>query len=524
MNDNINYNPDVLNCISNLSNDEVFTSPEVANQMLDLLPKEIWLDKTIKILDPFTKSGVFLREAAKRFMEGLKEEIPNLQDRIDHIMHNQLYGIAITELTSLLARRSLYCSKYPNSKYSVSKFDEAEGNIRFKKVKHSWKNGKCEFCGASQDEFDRDDSLENYAYEFIHVNKPEEIFDMKFDVIIGNPPYQYNVGNEGGNSSKAKAIYNNFVEQAIKLNPRYLSMIMPSRWMTRSTEGIPKEWIDDMLSDHRIKIMHDFLDASECFPGVEIKGGVCYFLWDRSYDGKCNYNLHNLNQEIESNFDYLDSKNVGIVIRDIKALNIIDKIQAVEGDYISKDSANFSGLVSPKDFFTNKQTLTSGWKGYSDVKNSKYSVKYYLNKNIHKKDYGWVNINDISKNHQSININKVYIPAAGGSGTDSIILGKPFIGEPNSVCSQTYLVIGYDPKIHNLSVKECENIITYIKTKFFRYLVSIKKKTQNGPRGVYEFVPMQNFNEPWDDKKLYKKYNLDEEQIKYIESSISAIE
>lgn len=145
------YNPDVLSCLANLSNDEVFTPPDVVNKMLDMLPQELFRNPDITFLDPACKTGVFLREIAKRLITGLEPQIPDLQERIDHIFHKQLFAIAITELTSLLSRRGVYCSKYPQSEFSVTQFDNAEGNIRYRNIKHSWVNGKCKFCGISKD-------------------------------------------------------------------------------------------------------------------------------------------------------------------------------------------------------------------------------------------------------------------------------------------------------------------------------------------------------------------------------------
>ncbi len=308
----MNHNPDVLSCLANLSNDEVFTPPAIANAMLDLLPPELFKSSTTTFLDPACKSGVFLREIAKRLIAGLADEIPDLQKRLDHIFTKQLFGIAITELTAHLSRRSVYCSKSANGKYSVAKMETAEGNIRFSPIKHTWANGRCVHCGAAQSEYDRADAFESHAYQFIHddTKNLKEILNMKFDVIVGNPPYQLSFGIEGGNSANAKSIYNLFIENAIKLSPHYLIMITPSRWMTKTAQGIPESWVEKMLQSNHYRVLHDFEDASSCFPGVEIKGGVNYFLYEKNYNGKCRYYFHqSQGDNILERFDYLDAKN-----------------------------------------------------------------------------------------------------------------------------------------------------------------------------------------------------------------------
>lgn len=514
-----NYTPDVLLCLANLSNDEVFTPPNVANAMLDLLPEELWSDPTATFLDPCCKSGVFLREIAKRLIKGLEEQIPDLETRLDHIFKKQIFGIAITELTALLTRRSLYCSKHADSKWSVAAFDTPEGNIAFPHVDHTWDGMRCKYCGASWEVFG--DRKETHAYAFIHNVNPEEIFKMKFDVIIGNPPYQLNVGNESGNKSKARAIYHNFIAQSMKLKPRHIVMIVPSRWMTRSVEGISDEWIDGMLLDSKIQEIHDFTDASLCFPGVSIEGGVNYFHWNKFYNNQCNYFLHSTSTEAKKIVGPLDEDNLGFVIRDINARAILSKIKKVDAYYAKNEIENFSSMVSPKDFFTNKEVLTSSWDGYYETK-PENAIKYYLNKKKGR-NFAWVKKSQVPKNLDAIPRHKVYIPAARGNNgdKDNLVLGTPFYGEPNSVCSQTYLVIGYK---HNLTKEECKNIITYISTRFFRFLVSLKKKTQNGARGVYQLVPMQDFSKPWTDEELYAKYGLTQEEIDFIESMIRPME
>lgn len=517
--DKTQHTPDVLSCLANLSNDEVFTPPDVVNKMLNLLPQELFCDTNTTFLDPACKTGVFLREIAKRLLVGIEDKIPDLQQRIDHIFHKQLFGIAITELTSLLSRRSLYCSKYPNGPYSITHFDDAEGNIRYRRINHTWVNGKCKYCGANKEQWNRGKELETYAYELIHTDNPERIFNMNFDVIISNPPYQMTFGIEGGNSANAKSIYNQFMDKTVRLNPRYLVMITPSRWMTKTAQGIPDAWVDAVLASNGFKVIHDYENASECFPGVEIKGGVNYFLFEKDYNGQCEYYFHSSDGEIIHRFDYLDSKRAGIVVRDPKAYSVLGKIEKVEGKYYTDAENNFSGLVSAKHFFDNSTYLTSNWTGYKSERDETYSIKYYLNVN-RERTYRWISASQLPKNSGTQDIWKIFIPAAGGSGADDIILGKPFVGEPGSVCSQTFLVIGYDPKKHNFSEVQCNNIIKYIQTKFFRYLVSIKKKTQNGPRGVYQFVPLQDFNNEITDEMLYKKYNLSLDEQELIESSI----
>ena len=324
---NMIYNPDVLTCLANLSNDEVFTPPEVANQMLDLLPQELFRNPDTRFLDPACKSGVFLREIAKRLLAGLERQIPDLQERVDHIFHHQLYGIAITELTSLLSRRSVYCSKYANSRYSVTSFDTPDGNVRYKRKQHTWQNGKCIYCGASQGEYERSDDLETHAYEFIHWVKPEEIFGMKFDVIIGNPPYQLNTSGAG---KQAKPIYQHFVRQAKKLNPRYLVMITPSRWMAGGM-GLD-DYRDEMLNNNHIRSIVDYSLSTDCFPGVDIAGGVSYFIIDSSYKGDCSYTYIDNGVSTERNRKLNEYP---VFVRNNMAIDIVKKVSMLGEESIS---------------------------------------------------------------------------------------------------------------------------------------------------------------------------------------------
>lgn len=495
---NREYNPDVLNCIANLSNDEVFTPPVLANQVLDMLPQELFQSPDTTFLDPFSKSGVFLREIVKRLDRGLASKIPNRQKRIDHIMHHQVYGIALTELTSLLSRRTLYCSKRANSDHSVSYFENEEGHIQYRALRHTWVNGKCRYCGASKEVYDRSSESEQYAYQFIHTDRPETIFNnMKFDVIIGNPPYQL---SDGGAQASATPIYNLFVEQAEKLNPRYLSMIIPSRWFAggKGLDGFRKA----MLGDSRIKVLVDYEDANDCFPGVDIAGGVCYFLWSKDYQGLCEVTnikggVRRTNMRKLNEFDTF--------IRDVEAVGIIQKVQA-------KKETNMASMVSSSKPFglrTFVRPMESG-----DI-----TLRWQNGEGPYKSS-------EIATGREMIDKWKVitsYVgyDHAGNPGKDGKrrVLSRIDMIGPNTICTETYLVIGaFKTK------QEAENLISYMKTCFFRYLMSVFMVSHHITKDAYRLVPLQDFSHPWTDEMLYEKYHLDEKEIAFIESMIRPME
>jgi site-specific DNA-methyltransferase (adenine-specific) len=493
-----NYNPDVLTCLANLSNDEVFTPPNLVNDILDLLPTELWSNPDAKFLDPVTKSGVFLREIAKRLMVGLENNIPDQQSRINHIFQNQIFGIAITELTSLLSRRSVYCSKLANGKYSVcDSFNDEQGNIRFERMLHTWQGEKCVHCGASKSEYDRDDTLETYAYNFIHLDNPFDLFqskNMKFDVIVGNPPYQL---SDGGFGTSAAPIYHKFIEQAKKLNPKYLSMIIPARWYSGG-KGLD-EFRNSMLSDNRISHIVDFPEAIDCFPGVQIKGGVCFFLWQLNYKGNCKVSTSKKGEIISQMTRPLLEKGCDTFIRYNEAISILNKVRKFN------ESSLKDKISSRKPF-----GLDTTFKGKS--KNFENSVILYQNGGI-----GYIEQSQIKSNSNIVKYFKTLIPPLG-SGSDSFphpILGRPFVAEPNSACTETYLVAGvFDTKI------KAENLASYLSTKFLRFLVLLNKPTQHATSKVYTFVPDQDFNQEWTDQKLYEKYQLSKDEIAFIDSLI----
>lgn len=507
------HNPDVLLCLANLSSDEVFTPPAAVNQMLDMLPDDLWRDKNARFLDPACKSGVFLREIAKRLNTGLESEFPDVQARMDHIFKNQLYGLAITEITALLSRRSLYCSKTASGKYSVcTEFNDEQGNIRFERVEHTWNSGRCVFCGASQAAYEREEELETHAYSFIHVEQLEDIFNVKFDVVIGNPPYQ--LGDEGHGRS-ATPIYQKFVEQAKKLNPRYLTMVIPSRWFAGG-KGLD-DFRESMLVDSRIRSIDDFLSAADIFPGVGLKGGICYFLWDRDNPGLCRVTTHFTDGTRSTSNRPLREEGIEVFVRFSQGLSILRKVIEVEtGQAKSLDLPNdkrFERLVSPRKPFG----LETTFQGKAEE--SAGDVLVYQNGGI-----GYVARRSVKSGTQLIDKWKVYVGrAAPGTGNKDTyphrIISTPFLGAPGTICSETYLCIGpFDSK------KQAQSVLSYLSCRLTRLLILLHKAAQDTTRKVYTFVPIQDFDRTWTDAKLYKKYSLTPEDIAFIEKIVRPME
>lgn len=506
------HNPDVLTCIANLSNDEVFTPPELANQMLDTVADawadshdgaSIWADPGVTFLDPFTKSGVFLREITRRLTEGLAGQIPDLQERVGHILTRQVYGIGITQLTALLARRSVYCSKDATGEHSIAKrFDRHWGNIWFERTEHTWAGDRCAYCGATKRDYDRDDALESHAYAFIHTKNPRALLaqlfgaDVQFDVIIGNPPYQL---DDGGHNNSATPIYQLFVENALAVEPRFVTMVTPSRWFAggRGLDGFR----DRMLTSGRIRRIVDFPKLYDGFPGVKIRGGVSYFLWDRDNSGDCTiqtmWDNAPLGEPVARRLDAYD-----VLVRRNEAVTILDKVRSMKEPTLSTrvSAGKAFGL---RTFFHGAETET----GLGDP------VRLYGSQRI-----TWVDRDDIPVHRDWIDEWKVLMTAVQGTSAavETKFLSKPIVAAPGSASSETYLVAG-----HFESEQEALHLAAYLRTRFLRFLVSLRKSTQHANRDVYSFVPDLPLDRAWTDAELYERYGLTDEEIAFIESQVA---
>jgi len=464
----------------------------------------IWADKMVKFLDPCTKSGVFLREITSRLNKGLEQEIPDLQKRVEHILTRQVFGIGITQVTSLLARRSVYCSKHATGKHSIAKsFTGDDGNIWFKRLKHTWDGDKCQYCGAGKSVFNRAAGLETHAYAFIHTDNIKtrlaEIFggNMQFDVIIGNPPYQMK-GGAGGTSDSS--IYHLFVEQAMKLDPRFLSMVIPSRWLAGG-RGMD-EFRKSMLTGGHISHLVDYTKMSTAFPGVDFEGGVGYFLWDGNHQGDCKYSLilgDERQAPVARKLDEFD-----IFVRDERAISILKKV-------LRLNEPSVADLVSGDTPFG----LATNFAEYKE-KPFRGSVALYIT-DRGKRLVVYTARSSIRKNAHLIDSWKVLFPEAYGErgAIPALVLGPSIVTPPESVCTQTYLVAG-----PLASRKAATSLQNYSITRFFRFLVSLRKITQHALRSTYSWIPQQTWDRTWTDNELYAKYGITKKEQAYIESQV----
>jgi hypothetical protein len=495
------YVPDILECLAQLSSDEVPTPPKLANAMLDLLPAEVWSKPDYRWCDPCSKSGVFLREIVKRLLfEGLVDWEPNFEKRREHIFHNMIFGCGITELTGIISRRTVYYSRQAAGEHSVIRMDSDDGNIPFVRAEHDFNGGRCAICSAPED-LERGSDRENYAYAFIHGAYPtEEMEDMTFDVIVGNPPYQ--LGASGGDSPGgfAMPLYQRFVEKAIEMDPRYVLMITPSRWFAggRNLEA----YRDRMLADRHMRRLVDFPNAGECFPGNEIKGGVSYFLWDREHEGPCEVTTIRdgelVGETTSRNLDAYD-----VLVRYNQGVTILEKIWPDGPD----DSA-LSARVSPIQPFS----IRTNFRGKSKPDGLTNPVGLYGNGGV-----TYIERADVPRNDDWVDEWKVLLGRAYGAG-EAIphqITNVPIVAPPDTACTETYLVIN---RFSNEN--RARRFAAYLSTRFVRFLISLRKNTQDIYSERFAFVPDLAMDRDWTDADLYTRYGLTDQEIKFIESQV----
>ena len=500
--------PDILDVIAALSSDAVPTPPLLARALLDLLPDEVWENPDYRWLDPATKSGSILREVARRLMGGLANWEPDPQKRAEHILRNMIYGVGITQVHAEMTRRSLYVSRDATSSLSLVQFDTPDGNLPFVAADHAYPtnkdgaaSGPCRICGAPV-RLERGDTRENYAYAFIHGAYPsEEMKDMKFDVIVGNPPYQ--TGTEGTN--RTLPVYQLFVDQAISLDPKYVAMIIPSRWFSGGLG------LDDfrlrMIADRRMHTIVDNPKASDCFSGVTIKGGVNYFLWDRDWNGDCEFSTR-VNGKVVSSSKRDLRRGQGVLIRDNRAAEIVERV-------MQKELASLESEVQPRLAFGDK--FRTNFRGATTA-SQEATLPIIYNSGI-----GYISPDELERGQHLVEKWKVLLPMASSGeaslGEDGllvdVVLGEPIAVAPGSVCTETYFIAGALG-----SRKATENLARYLTTKFVRFLVLQRKTTQHLTPDRFRFVPAMDFTRAWSDRDLYEHFELSPEEIEYIEATI----
>lgn len=522
---------DILNMLNSISNFEIFTPFEVAQNMVNLLPEDVFKDPSYKFLDPCVKSGIFLREIIYKLNDnlplikytdpysGITYDLSDKKERISHILRNMIYGIAISELTAYVSRRTLYGVmdanvdkelEFLNSKLLSKKQDINSDDLHFNdyydykifntKDRNGYEKEGNIFYPNDETNIDNEDThypfINETEHKFINLIKEGKV---KFNIIIGNPPYQQ---NDGGNESSAKPIYQHFINNGLNLKPKHICMIIPSRWMLGG-KGLDK-FRKQMFLDKKIKKIVDFFNEKDCFPGVTVEGGVCYFIRSEdNSDGICEFtNIING----ESITIKRKLWNETIFLRDNNSFNIIKKINFEN---------NLSNIVMSRNTFG----FLTNFKDFNKIYINDY-IKIFLKENK-KTIEGYIDKNKIEKNKDLIYKYKVVTGKAyGGAGkVPNNVFSKPFILKPNEICSESFLVLG----IYN-SEEEAIKYVNLLKTKFVRFLVFLLRISNTVKKDNFKLVPFLETSIDWNDEKLYSYFNLSKEEIEYIEKTIKPME
>lgn len=480
-------NEDIFDYIPPQKTNQIFTPKSVVKIMVDTLEREnpdIFKDSNKTFIDLYAKSGIFLTEITKRLFKGLKNEIPNEGERLKHILENQVYGVAPTNIIYNIAKEYIY-SNFDN----ISADNLVECDLTIYAEKDSLAEKLTELYGGK---------------------------NVKFDVVIGNPPYQE---EDGGAQASARPVYHHFVQAAKSLNPEYISYITPSRWFVGG-KGLDS-FRDEMLNDLHLKEIHDWLTPEDIFPNTNIRGGVNYFLWDKNFtDKSVRFASYKDGKKISDVIRPLAIEGIDILLRDNIGIKVLEKIYA--NDY--ENTNTISEIVSPLRPF--------GFRGYFiDDERFNSTPDSLINPVIcyargWKKGYIERDIVEIRPDW--IDKWKIFTPRANNIGTE--LSDDNFnirIGEPGTICTESYMVIGAD---NDYDKNEAEALGKYLQTKFSRFLHSLAKGSQDATSKTYRFIPMQDFSPEseinWDnsiaeiDQQLYNKYGLSQEEISYIEENI----
>lgn len=482
---------DIFSYIRPLKTNQIFTPRGVVNKMLDLLEENnpgIFEDPNATFADLYVKSGLYLTEIAKRLNRGLESKIPDKSERVKHILEKQLYGFAPTNIIYNIARKYIYGT-----------FSGIDGsNLKQLDLTDAFKKG--------------------------------ETLNMKFTAVVGNPPYQ----EANANNKMSRSIYPIFVDQSTKISD-VVSLVMPARWMSgedgpyRETSGFVAK-----MKSYGIKSFTLFPNSQDVFSGVDVKGGICYFVIKKGYQGKVNYSLVDNKSVFQDKVDFSNKLDDNIIIRFPELINIVEKI-----DYTVQDD-KFTEPIN-----ASMKTLVSSWNPFgfiSDffVKNNekvdRISEERVLPDDYKiiglikgKREFRYIPNQALKKNIEGAKAYKVFIPRANGSGVFGEVFSTPMLGSPMLICTDTFLQVGqFDNSV------EAENLLKYVKTKFFRAMVGVKKTAVFNYKDAFSFVPVQDFTEESDidwsksieevDKQLYKKYNLSDKEIAFIEEKVRPME